>query len=77
VAAAGNHTVGLKSDGTVVAVGEFISGNSFFIPGWDLSSAVQSSAAPMSILLPLTLTSSAVLDPDPEKAVPIGVGPLA
>ena len=68
-------TVGLKSDGTVVAVGHIISEKSFVIPGWHLSSFIPSPIVPANILLPLS--NSAVIDSDPEKAVSIGVGPLA
>jgi hypothetical protein len=74
VAAGGLHTVGLKSDGTAVTVGRVIS-DSFVIPGWQLSSPVPTPIAPLTILSPTS--GSPVTDSDPEKAVPIGIGPLA
>jgi hypothetical protein len=75
VAVAREFTLGLKSDGTVVAAGHIISENGFVIPGWHLSSFIPTPIVPANILLPLS--NSAVIDSDPQKAVPIGVGPFA
>ena len=66
VTAAGYHTVGLKSDGTVVAVGNIPFAKSLAIDGWYLYSFIPTPIAPESILLPIS--NSAVIDSDPAES---------
>jgi hypothetical protein len=75
VDAARNHTFGLRSDGTVVSCVRHISDEAFVIPDWHLNSPIPSPASSARILL--LASRSALIDSDPEKPVPIGVGPLA